>query len=141
MAVIGCGRLGEAVLGGVLDAGVVDPGDVVVTARRESRVAELVERHGVTGTTDNAAAVDRDVVVLGLKPQVMPGVLAEVGGAVPTSSLVVSLAAGVSTTTLDGWLTNGPGIVRVMSAEYMSCSAPASIRSRSPSFIWSRLLM
>lgn len=115
LALIGCGRLGEAVLAGILGSDVLPPEDVVVTARRESRVAELVDRYGVTGTTDNYAVVDRDVVMLSLKPQTLPGVLTAIGADVPRSSLVVSLAAGVSTATLDGLLPADPPIVRVMS--------------------------
>lgn len=123
LAILGCGRLGEALLAGLLDAAVVDARDVVVTARRSTRVEELAERHGVTGTTDNAAAAAADVVVLGLKPQVLAAVLDEVGEQVRDDALVVSLAAGTTTAALDSMLPQDPAIVRVMS------NTPAAVRS------------
>ncbi len=122
LGIIGCGRLGEALLGGMLDAAVVAPDRVTVTARRPERVEALARTHGVTGTTDNAVAAALDVVVLGLKPQVLPGVLADVGRDVRADALVVSLAAGTTTASLDEALPAGPAIVRVMS------NTPALVR-------------
>ena len=54
IAILGCGRIGEALLGGLLGAGWKD---IVVTSRTDSRTTELRERHGVEATSDNAAAV------------------------------------------------------------------------------------
>ena len=56
IAILGCGRIGEALLTGLLGAGWTD---IVVTSRTEERVAELRERHGVEATTDNVDAARR----------------------------------------------------------------------------------
>lgn len=122
VGIIGCGRLGEALLAGMLDAEVVDATEVVVTARRQERVEALAARHGVSATIVNDAAAVCDVVVLGLKPQVLPGVLEEVGDHVAGDALVVSLAAGTTTERLAGLLPSEPAIVRVMS------NTPALVR-------------
>jgi pyrroline-5-carboxylate reductase len=58
VAILGGGRIGEALLSGLLSSGWRDPSEVVVTSRREERVAELRESHGAEATTDNPAAVD-----------------------------------------------------------------------------------
>jgi pyrroline-5-carboxylate reductase len=67
IAILGCGRIGEALLTGLLGAGWTD---IVVTSRTEARATALRERHGVEATTDNADAVRRaNLVVVAVKPQ------------------------------------------------------------------------
>ena len=111
LAILGVGTMGEALIRGIQagDATV----DLVGTVRRgESldRVAQL----GVQGSTDNAAAVaGRDVIVLAVKPQVMPQLLAAIRGHVPPSALVVTIAAGVTTERVERELGDLP-VVRVM---------------------------
>src|ERR1700739_4413551 len=56
VAILGGGRIGEALLSGLLSSGWRNPSEVVVTDRRDERNAELNERYGVEATTDNAAA-------------------------------------------------------------------------------------
>ena len=57
IAILGAGKIGEALLSGLLSSGWRTPGEIVVTARREERIAELTERYGVTATLANAEAV------------------------------------------------------------------------------------
>ena len=57
IAILGGGRIGEALLSGLLSSGWREPSEVVVTSRRDERVAELRELHGVEATTDNAATL------------------------------------------------------------------------------------
>src|SRR5438034_10249818 len=70
IAILGAGKIGESLLAGLLSSGWRKPGDIVVTARREERLQELEEHHGVEGTLDNGAAVaDAGLVVIAVKPQ------------------------------------------------------------------------
>lgn len=114
LGIVGGGRMGEALLAGLLDAGVCRGEQVTVVDVDGARVEELVDRHGVAGSTDNEAALAADVVLLAIKPQVLPDVLGGDGGAVRDEALVVSIAAGVSTARLDELLPGTPAIVRVM---------------------------
>ena len=57
IAILGAGRIGEALLTGLLSSGWRTQEQLVVTARSESRVEELRSRHGVEATTSNADAV------------------------------------------------------------------------------------
>ena len=57
IALLGCGKIGESLLAGLLSSGWRTPEDVVVTGRRDERLAELVERYGVRATLSNAEAV------------------------------------------------------------------------------------
>ncbi|MBC7677402.1 MAG: pyrroline-5-carboxylate reductase [Pseudorhodobacter sp.] len=130
IAVLGVGKLGEALLSGVLRAG-RSPADVVVTARRPERAAELTARHGVRAVTTQAAAT-ADVLLLAVKPQDMAALLDELAPHVRADRLVVSLAAGTTTATIEKALPVGTPVVRVMSNtpvlvdEAMSVISPGS---------------
>src|SRR5260370_37634014 len=81
IAIIGGGRIGEALLSGLLSSGWRSREQIVVTSRSESRVAELRERHGVEATTSNPDAVrGAELVVIAVKPQDIDALLAEIGG-------------------------------------------------------------
>ncbi|GGI07628.1 pyrroline-5-carboxylate reductase [Egicoccus halophilus] len=115
LAIIGTGRLGEALLRGLLSSGWITPSQVVATARREERCAELADAHGVKATTDNRAAIEvADVVLLALKPQAMLGVVGAVADAFHPEQTVISVAAGTPTSALQDATPEGIPIVRVM---------------------------
>jgi pyrroline-5-carboxylate reductase len=101
LAIVGAGRMGEAVLRGVLGAGLWAPEDVVCTARRPERIRELIDRYGVAATTDNRDAVrDAAVVVLGVKPAQVAEVVGSIAGGLD-GALVISVAAGVRTRSIE----------------------------------------
>jgi pyrroline-5-carboxylate reductase len=115
LAIIGAGRMGEALLAGLLREGALQPDQVVCTDVREDRCRQLTELHGVEAHGDNAAAVaDADVVLLAVKPQVMGAVVADLAPHVRAEQTVVSIAAGVTTATLEDLLPDGVAVVRVM---------------------------
>jgi pyrroline-5-carboxylate reductase len=115
LAIVGAGRLGEALLRGLLRSSWVDADQVVVTARREERCAELAAEHGVRATTDNREAVrNADVVVLGLKPQTIGAVVRGIGDAFHAGQTVISVAAGSTTSSLEALLPPEVPVVRVM---------------------------
>ncbi|HEY4411641.1 MAG TPA: pyrroline-5-carboxylate reductase [Gaiellaceae bacterium] len=112
IAILGCGRIGEALLTGLLGAGF---GDIVVTSRTEERATELRERHGVTATTDNAEAVQQaDLVVVAVKPQDIDTLLAEVGALLTPDQTVLSIAAAIPTAQIEARVAPGVPVVRAM---------------------------
>jgi pyrroline-5-carboxylate reductase len=113
LAILGAGKMGEALLSGLLRAG-TDPASVTVTARRPERAASLAERHGVT-VSANADAARADTVLLAVKPQDMAALLTEVASVVTPDQLVVSMAAGIPTAFIERRLADGVPVVRVMS--------------------------
>jgi pyrroline-5-carboxylate reductase len=91
VAVLGTGKIGEALVSGLLRAG-KSPDDVIVTARRPERAAELRERYGVR-TVDNAeAARTADTLILTVKPQDMAALLDELAPHVSADRLVRTAA-------------------------------------------------
>jgi pyrroline-5-carboxylate reductase len=112
LAFIGAGNMGRAILQGLLDQGAASPGNVTVRTRRPERSAELAEKLGVEVAANAAdAARGADIVVLAVKPQILPQVLDELQG-VNNEALYISVAAGVSTQTIESIL----GPVRVVRA-------------------------
>src|SRR4051812_25071155 len=98
IAILGAGKLGEALLAGLLSSGWRSAEDIVVTARREERLAELAEKHGVTGTLSNAeAAAGAALVVIAVKPQDIEALLGEIGGLISPEQTVLSVAAAIPT--------------------------------------------
>ena len=116
LAILGTGRMGEALLSGLLRSGATEPARVRCTVRTPERAAALAERYGVEAGTDSRAAVDgARVVVVAVKPQTMDALLAEIAGAVTAEHTVISVAAGVPTSVLEDALGEDVPVVRVMS--------------------------
>ena len=90
IAILGTGKMGEALLSGLLRAG-RSPSAVVAAVRREDRGAELRERYGIQVTDAASAAKLASTLVLAVKPQDMGKLLAEIAPAVPPDRLVVSV--------------------------------------------------
>jgi len=113
IAVLGAGRIGEALLAGLLAAG-RSPDELVFTERHPERAAELTARHGVAAADVPTAAQRSDVVVVAVKPQDIAPVLAELAPALRPGTLVVSLCAGLPTALFERSLPDGTPVVRVM---------------------------
>jgi pyrroline-5-carboxylate reductase len=114
IAVLGAGNMGRALLRGVLKAGGAEPRNVVATTRTGAHAEALARELGVQAHTDNRkAAQDADVLVLAVKPQILPQLLDEVRGVVPAGRLVVSIAAGVPTSVIEAALP-GASVWRTM---------------------------
>ena len=133
LAILGTGRMGEALLSGLLRVGWVRPGQVRCTVRRAGRARQLADTYGVRAGTDSAEAAEgADVIVLAVKPQNLDDLLAEVGPKLRTDQTVISVLAGVPTTRIQDSTPEDVPVVRVMSNtpvqvdEAMSVLAPGT---------------
>ncbi|MFD8701638.1 pyrroline-5-carboxylate reductase [Kitasatospora sp. NPDC059648] len=113
IAFLGTGKIGEALLSGLLRAGKA-PSDVLVTARRPERAAELAARYGVVAVSNAEAAKLADTLILAVKPQDMGTLLEELAPHIGADRLVISAAAGVPTAWFEERLAAGTPVVRVM---------------------------
>lgn len=116
IAVLGAGKIGEALLSGLVSAG-WNAQDLSFTERYAARCAELTERYGAAATDVAGAVRDSDVLVVAVKPQDVEALLDELAeplAAARASRLVVSLCAGVPTSRYSGRLPEGTPVVRVM---------------------------
>jgi pyrroline-5-carboxylate reductase len=112
-ALVGVGKLGEALLSGLLRSG--RPKEQVIAAERhETRAREISETYGVATATPEEAVAKADVVLLAVKPQDMRTALRELAPGIRPDTLVVSMAAGITTAVLEQELPPGTHVVRVM---------------------------
>lgn len=116
VAVIGGGRIGEALVAGLIESGWPIK-DLVVAERVAGRADEIADRFGVRVTTITDAVDGAHVVVLAVKPVDVDSVLTEVGAVdsdTDQDQLVLSLAAGIGTARIEAQLPAGAAVVRAM---------------------------
>lgn len=113
VALLGVGRLGEAVLVGLLGAG-HDVADVVGAEASASRAQKMTDAHGVRMTSPAAAVADAETVLIVVKPHDVLPLCEDLGPVLAPGALVVSLAAGISCAALEGALPTDTPVVRVM---------------------------
>jgi pyrroline-5-carboxylate reductase len=114
IAILGAGKMGEALLSGMLRAGVA-PSGIIAAARRPERAEALHDSYGIDVTAAGEAADKADTLVITVKPQDMAGLLEEIAPHVNADQLVISVAAGITTRFIESRLGAQAAVVRVMS--------------------------
>lgn len=110
---VGVGMMGEALLAGVLRGSVL-AADVLVCERRRDRAEELRQQYGVTVVDSLAEVAEATTIFLVVKPGDVVGVVRELGPHLAQSHLLVSLAAGISTTAIEQAAGQPIAVIRVM---------------------------
>jgi pyrroline-5-carboxylate reductase len=115
VAILGAGKLGEALLRGFLTSEWRVPQDVVVTARRPERLEELAGRYGVEALAANDEAIDgAALVIAAVKPQDMATLLDQIRAGWQNDATLLSVAAAIPTGALEARLPAGARVVRAM---------------------------
>lgn len=115
IAFIGAGFMGGALIRGLARSQTVDPKQVTASDPRDQSLSTLASETGVNVARDNAKAVaDADIVVFAVKPQIMESVARDLGRKIGKKKLVISIAAGVKTASIESWLPSGARVVRAM---------------------------
>lgn len=114
IAILGAGKMGEALLSGMLRAGVA-PDGVIAAVRRDERAEALRDSYGIEVTSAAQAAGKASTLLITVKPQDMGALLEEIAPVVRTDQLVISVAAGIPTKTIESRLAADIAVVRVMS--------------------------
>jgi pyrroline-5-carboxylate reductase len=105
IATVGSGVMAEAMIAGLLRDGLVTPDRVVASHPRAERRETLEGAYGITTVAANADAVrDADVILLGIKPQMLERVGRDIGPHLRRGQLVISVLAGATTAALTGIL-------------------------------------
>ncbi|HEX7995476.1 MAG TPA: pyrroline-5-carboxylate reductase [Streptosporangiaceae bacterium] len=114
IAILGAGKMGEALLSGMLRAGEA-PSGVIAAVRRQDRAEALRDSYGIEVTAAGEAADKAETLVITVKPQDMAGLLDEIAPHVKADQLVISVAAGIPTRHIESRLGQQVAVVRVMS--------------------------
>lgn len=115
LAVIGVGKLGEALISGLLKQGDLKAGDIAGSVGHDSSLARVKDRLGIEATLDNRKVVEgKDIVILSVKPQNMDRVVREIADIIQPSQLIVSVAASVTTNFVQERLKTETPVIRAM---------------------------
>ncbi|HTM45500.1 MAG TPA: pyrroline-5-carboxylate reductase [Polyangiaceae bacterium] len=115
LGLIGGGNMGRALIAALLSAGKFKPSEVVASDADGEKRAALIADFGIEATADNAAVLAKaQTVVLAVKPQIISAVLQAVGSRLKADQLLISVAAGVTCSSVEQQLPAGARVVRVM---------------------------
>ena len=121
---LGAGNMAEALIRGLIQGGVVAADKIIASGPRSERLDELRAAYQIATTLDNGElARQAEILVLAVKPQILERVVREVAAALMPGVLLVSVAAGVDTQTIESHLPSGGRVVRAMP------NMPASVRA------------
>ncbi|MBT2500691.1 pyrroline-5-carboxylate reductase [Agromyces sp. ISL-38] len=119
IAFLGAGSMARAILSGLLQPGVVVDGGIRATNRSAARAAELHDLPGVTSfATETDAAANRTavagakIVVVAVKPAMVPDLLREIADALDPGTVVISVAGGVTVATFESLLPESVSVIR-----------------------------
>lgn len=112
---IGAGKMGSALMQGIIKAGIVKPENIGASDVYEPFLEELKAKLGIRISTDNAVIVrESDILILAVKPQTLGSVLANLKNDITSEKLLISIAAGMPLSTYEDALLEGTRVVRVM---------------------------
>ena len=114
IAFIGAGNMAKAIIGGLIAEG-FSPHDLSASGPRLETLEKVGSDYGISISTDNAStAAKADVIVLSVKPQMLKEVALGLANSLGHKPLIISLAAGITTDSINTWLGGEQAIVRCM---------------------------
>jgi pyrroline-5-carboxylate reductase len=121
IAILGAGSMGRAILGGLVAPGVHVDGGIVVTNRSAERAASVQHLSNVValsterdGDANRTAVADAGIVLVAVKPAMVPDLLSEIADALAPGAIVVSVAAGVTVARFEELLPDSVAVIRSM---------------------------
>jgi pyrroline-5-carboxylate reductase len=115
IAVLGTGKIGEALIKGLCTSGWRKPEEIVATDIHPERLQAIKERCGVETNGSNREAIkDAALIVIAVKPQDLPTLVQEIGDLVTSEQTVLSVAAAVKTASIEKHLSANVPVVRAM---------------------------
>ena len=120
ISILGTGSMGKAILSGLVGAG-NNPSTIHVTTKSVSRADEISAKYGVTATSlesntnaNSLCAAGAELLILAVKPNLILETLQEVAKGLKPESLVISVAAGITTSAMEQALGNSSSVIRAM---------------------------
>jgi pyrroline-5-carboxylate reductase len=94
---IGCGKMAQAIIGGILKSKTVAPGHIIATAKSKETLADVNNRLSIEISLSNKqAAVERDILFLAVKPDLHSAVIDEIKDHIKPEAIIITIAAGIS---------------------------------------------
>ncbi len=91
---IGCGNMGQAIIGGIISSGLAQPSDIIACDPMEANLSTVHKQYGIRTSKNNTDAAVSDVLILSVKPYLYEVVIPAIRDAVSQDTIVVMIAAG-----------------------------------------------
>lgn len=115
LAVVGVGKLGEALISGLLKNSSLAASDITGSVGKATSIERVEKKLGIKVSQDNKETVaGKDIILLAVKPQNMDRVLKELKDTITPKQLVISVAASVTSSFVQERLKDGVPVVRAM---------------------------
>lgn len=115
LAMLGAGKMGGILLSAFVRSGLFHREQIIATTAHAERAAALEARLGITCTTDNrTAAMDADLIVLGVKPTQVAEVVRQIASVLTADKLLISIAASVTTGAIEAAAGDSAAVIRAM---------------------------
>src|SRR5215469_334686 len=115
VAFLGAGKMGGIILQALLKNGLLSAKSTCATVAHEERAKSLAEKLKVKVGTNNVEAVKgADIIVIGVKPQVVEDVVREISEHITPKQVIVSVAASVPTAMIEKDLPSNVPVIRAM---------------------------
>lgn len=112
---IGCGNMAKAIIAGLIKTGTFTPDEIIASDHYEQALEDAKEKYGIHTTMNNSELVIRsEMLLLAVKPQVLPVVAGEIADTIDENKLIISIVAGQSISTISGLFGKKLKIVRTM---------------------------
>lgn len=112
---IGCGKMAQAIIGGILKANLMEPSYIVASTRTESTLEQVREKFGIKIGLHNVDVAEKaDLLILAVKPELHGAVIEEIRGSIRENTVIITIAAGITLNYLEGAFGKRIKAVRVM---------------------------
>ena len=112
---IGCGNMGSAMVGGLVNSGFSSPSNIIVSTRTEESAKLIQEKYNVNVTTNNEEVVkNSDVIFLAVKPNMYAKVIGELRKDLLQEKLIITIAAGITISDMEALISDKARIIRTM---------------------------
>ncbi len=112
---IGCGNMGSAMVGGIINSGLVDSINIIASCKRESSAKNLEEKFNIKTTLNNAEVCkSSDIIFLAVKPYMYKDVIEKIKDYIDDTKIIVTIAAGITIAQVEEWFNKKVKIVKTM---------------------------
>ncbi|MFA5576646.1 MAG: pyrroline-5-carboxylate reductase [Tissierellaceae bacterium] len=112
---IGGGNMAKAIIGGIIRSNLVNPQDIIASAKSKKTIDELGKEYGIKTTLNNKEIAKRaDYLIIAVKPHIYGEVLGEIKDVLGEKTVVIGIAAGISSEYIKEGLDNKVQVVKAM---------------------------
>jgi pyrroline-5-carboxylate reductase len=112
---IGCGKMAQAMIEGMIKSKIVQPGAIMASAVTDETLRSVKEKYDILVSRNNIeVAKHADILILAIKPNIHDAILNEIAEAVDEQKVIITIAAGISLEYIESFFQTKMKVVRAM---------------------------